>query len=353
MRPLSYLLITFVILSCENKRTQEPKGPIPYQSDDVSFNSLLNDITLSGTLTTPGGDSVQKAVILINGSGPHDRDYTNQFAHRPFLVLSDYLTKRGIAVLRYDERGVGKSEGDYKKATYEDLVSDAAGGVLFLRQKGFKKVGIIGHSEGGGIAPLASQKAAVDFIVSMAGVNTTADKILLHNTKYRLLKMETNEHVSQEILETVDSLLKIVKKEPNTDIAKAKMEKFIDQREREVSTQYKDAAEKLGDAHKLIEGWSDPKFIYSLHNDPLKTLKKIRMPILVLYGTEDGTIDIDKMLPEIEDALDSTDHEIKIFKDLGHLFMSAKGVPMDKLNEVEVTIAPDVLESIYNWIDLR
>jgi pimeloyl-ACP methyl ester carboxylesterase len=351
MRRLSYLLITSVILSCGNKRTQEPREPISYQSDEVDFKSKKGDITLSGTLTTPNGETVQKAVILISGSGPQDRDYTNQFEHRPFLVLSDYLTQRGIAVLRYDERGVGKSEGDYGKATYEDLVSDAAGGISFLRQRGFKKVGIIGHSEGGGIATSTSQKVQVDFIVSMAGVSSTADKVLLYNTKYRLHKMDIDENVQQEIIGTVDSLLRILKEEDNTNTARIKMMEFISQRESKVSQQCKEVSEKLGDSRKLIEGWLDSKFIYSLHNDPLETLKKVRVPVLVLFGDDDGTIDLDRMLPEIKNALDSTRHEVKIFDDLGHLFMKSKGVPMYKLKEVEETIAPEVLESIYNWIN--
>lgn len=350
MRRLS-LLIAFAIISCANKRTQEPKGPILYGSDEVSFNSLQGDITLSGTLTTPAGATPEKAVILITGSGPQDRDYTNQFQHRPFLVLSDYLTQRGIAVLRYDERGVGKSEGDYGKATYEDLASDAAGGILLLRQKGFEKVGIVGHSEGGQIAPLTSQKAEADFIVSMAGVGSTADKSMLYNTKYRLQKMGIDENVSREIVTTVDSLLAILKKEPDKDLGMVEMEKYIQQRENETSKQYKDAAEKLGNAQRLIEGWLDPKFIYRLHNDPLQTLKNVRVPILVLYGTDDGTLDIHTALPEIKAALDSTEHEIKIFEGLGHLFMNANGVPIHKLKEVEETIAPDVLESIYVWIN--
>jgi uncharacterized protein len=190
----------------------------------------------------------------------------------------------------------------------------------------------------------------VDFIVSMAGVSATADRILLYNTQYRLRKMKADEHVSQEIMETVERLLKILKEEQNTEAARVKMVKYIDQREREVSAQYREEAAKLGDARKLIENWLDPKFIYALHHDPLRALKEVRMPVLALYGDDDGTIDIGRRLPEIEEALDSTDHEIKIFRDLGHLFMNAKGIPMHKLNTMEETIAPDVLESIYNWI---
>lgn len=351
MSRLSCVLLTFVILSCENKRTQEPREPITYQSNDVSFESLKGDITISGTLTTPRKDTKQKAVILITGSGAQDRDYTNQFEHRPFLVIADYLTQRGIAVLRYDERGVGKTGGDYETSTYDDLASDAAGAISFLRQKEFKKVGIIGHSEGGQIAPLASQKAAADFIVSMAGVGSAADEGMLYNTKYRLDKMGIDERVSQEIVATVDSLLSILKSESDMQVAKIKMQEFVKQRELNASQQYKETGEKLGNTQRLIDGWFDPKFIYRLHHDPLETLRKVRMPILVLYGTDDGTFDINEKLREVESVLDSTEHEIKIFPDLGHLFMDTRGVPMHKVKEIEETIAPEVLESIYVWIN--
>jgi uncharacterized protein len=351
MKQLSYLFLMFIILSCGHKRPQEPREPTSYLSEEVSFKSVKGDITLSGTLTTPRDGASEKAVILITGSGPQDRDYTNQFDHRPFLVLSHYLTERGIAVLRYDERGVGESGGDHEKATYDDLISDAAGAISLLREKGFVKVGIIGHSEGGQIAPLTSQIAKTDFIVSMAGVGSYADTGMLFNTKFRLKKMDVDETISQEIVATVDSLLSILKREPDKRVAKARMEEFVKQRELETSKEHKEAAAKLGDVQRLIDSWFDPKFIYRLHHDPLVPLKKVRIPILVLYGSEDGTFDINANVPQIEKALDSTKHEIKIFEGLGHLFMDARGVPMHKVKEIEETLDPSVLESIFVWIN--
>jgi pimeloyl-ACP methyl ester carboxylesterase len=353
MKQLTSLLVLFITLSCGHKRTQEPKEPLPYASEEVTFKSLQGDITLHGTFTTPKDSLAQKAVILITGSGPQDRDYTNQFDHRPFLVLSHYLTERGIAVLRYDERGVGESDGDYKKATHEDLVSDAAGGISFLRQHGFKQIGIIGHSQGGGIAPLADQQQKVDFIVSMAGVGVTADKILSYNTNHRLEKMGIDESMRNEIVATIDSLLSILKKEPDTGVARRKMEEFMTAKERTASSQYKEVAGRLGNPQALIDAWLDPKFIYSLHNDPLVDWRKVRVPVLMLYGDDDGTIDINKRRPDFELALDSTEHEIKIFNGLGHLFMNKNELPMHKIKEVEETIAPEVLEFIYTWINLR
>src|SRR5512144_2091192 len=129
MNRLFILLLAGILFSCGDKRTQEPTEPLPYASNEVTFKSLAGDVTLSGTLTAPLGDTSSTAVILVSGSGPDDRNYTNQFGHRPFLVLSDYLTQRGLTVLRYDERGVGPSEGRYREATQDNLVDDVAGGV--------------------------------------------------------------------------------------------------------------------------------------------------------------------------------------------------------------------------------
>jgi uncharacterized protein len=354
MRRLSILLASIALFSCgDNKRTQEPKEPLPYESKEVNFKSLKGEVTLSGTLTTPTHDSLKTAVVLISGSGPDDRDYKNQFGHRPFLVLSHYLTQKGITVLRYDERGVGKSEGNYGVATYEDLVSDVAGGINYLRDIGFQKVGLIGHSEGGGIAPVASLQAKTDFLVLMAADNATADKNLIYQTGTQLKNMGVKENTSREIIETVDSLLAIVKSESDISIAKTKMENVIVQKNQSATEDYKETTQRLGDANRLIEGFLDPKFFYRLRNDPKDSFKKIRIPVLVLYGDDDGAVDITTNLPLIENAFDSTQYEIKIFPGLGHLFMNAKGVPMEKLYAIDETIAPEVLTTISDWIFLR
>lgn len=352
MKRLSILLTCIAFLSCggSNNRIQEPNELLPYESKEVNFRSFDGEITLSGTLTTPTTDSLKTAVILISGSGPDDRDYKNQFGHRPFLVLSHFLTQQGIAVLRYDERGVGKSGGNYEEATYENLASDVAGGIKYLRENGFKKVGLIGHSEGGGIAPVASLQAKTDFLVLMAADNATADKNLIYQTGTRLKGMGVSENTSQEILETVDTLLAIVKSEPSAATAKTKMENVLEEKNRSATDDYKQTSQRLGDPNRLIQGFINPKFIYRLRNDPKDTFKKIRIPVLILYGDADGTVDVNANLPLIENALDSTEHDIRIFPGIGHLFMNSSGVPIEKLREIDETIAPEVLSTIRNWI---
>ena len=350
MTRLPILLVAAILFSCGNKRTQEPTEPLPYASGDVTFKSLAGDVTLAGTLTTPLGDTSSTAVVLVSGSGPDDRNYTNRFGHRPFLVLSDYLTRRGLAVLRYDERGVGQSEGHYPEATHENLVDDVAGGVQYLRQRGFKKIGIIGHSQGGGMAPVAAQKAAVDFLVLMAPPNTTGRNIALHQVKRRLREVGASESIGTEVLSTTDSLLSILQAEQNPAAAMAKMEALVAQKEKTASPEYNTITKQMGDVHRLLEGWLDPKFVFAIDNNPIAGLKTVTVPVLILYGDEDGAMDVTANLPAQETALDSIPHQIKVFPGLGHLFMNSQGVPIDKLNTVEETLSPEVLETINAWI---
>lgn len=347
MRILFILFVIVAMISCERRRPQEPREPYPYESNEVNLTALDGINELVGTLTRPANDSLKMGVILINGSGPHGRDYENQFGHRPFLVLTDYLTRQGITVLRYDERGVGKSKGNYKDATYENLVSDAAGGARYLAENGCKKVGIIGHSEGGGMALAVALLTKTDFLVLMAPDNSTADESLLYQTSARLKRMGATQEISKKMLATLDSLLKIVKAEPDHDVARFKMNNLIAQVDRQASPEYKGIARRMGDPDRLIQGFLDPKFMYRLNNDPKQTLAKIRLPVLVMYGDQDTSVDVPTNLPLIEKALDSTKHEIKVFPDLGHLFMNAKGAD---LAEVEETIAPEVLDTIKEWI---
>jgi uncharacterized protein len=349
MKRLSTLLLSITLLSCGDKRTQEPNGAVSYESKEVNFKSLNGDVTLSGTLTTPTTDNLKTAVVLISGSGPDDRDYKNHFGHKPFLVLSHYLTQKGITVLRYDERGVGRSEGNYRQATYEDLVADVAGGINYLRELGIQKVGLIGHSEGGGVAPIVSLQAKTDFLILMAAANATANESLVYQTRARLKDMDVNEKTSEEIIVTLDSLLAIAKSEPDALRAKMKMDDLIARTDQTASEDYKTTAQRLGDVNWLIDGFLDPKFRYRLRNDPKDEFKKVRIPVLVLYGDGDKLVDVGTNLPLIKTAFDSTACDIKVFPGLGHLFMNGN-VSMEELHEIEETIDPQVLATISDWI---
>ena len=162
-------------------RPQEPTKPYPYDEEDVTYSNRAAGLTFAGTLTLPRSPRPAPAVLLITGSGAEDRDET-VFGHKPFLVLADYLTRRGVAVLRVDDRGVGGSGGSASKATCDDFAGDVVAGVEYLkgrREIDAKRIGLIGHSEGGLIAPIAATRSRdVAFIVLMAGPGLTGEEIL-------------------------------------------------------------------------------------------------------------------------------------------------------------------------------
>ena len=166
----------------ELRRPQNPTKPYPYHDEDVSYENKVQNVTLAATLTIPSGKGPFPAVVLITGSGPQDRD-ESLLGHKPFLVLSDYLTRHGIAVLRADDRGTGKSTGDFATATTADFATDTEAGIAYLKTRpevNPQKIGLIGHSEGGIIAPMiAAQNSDVAFIVMMAGSGVPGDEILV------------------------------------------------------------------------------------------------------------------------------------------------------------------------------
>jgi dienelactone hydrolase len=166
----------------ETIRPQDPMKPYPYYSEDVTFQNVKANISLAGTLTLPEKEGNFPVVILISGSGAQNRD-EELLGHKPFLVISDHLTRNGIGVLRYDDRGVGKSEGDFKSATSADFATDVESAIAYLKTRkeiDKQKIGLMGHSEGGLIAPMvASQSEDVSFIVLLAGTGLRGDKIIL------------------------------------------------------------------------------------------------------------------------------------------------------------------------------
>ena len=175
------LTVKRVDKAIEILRPQVPKKPYPYTEEEVAYENKEAGITLAGTLTLPSGKGPSPAVLLISGSGPQDRNETI-YNHHPFLVLADYLTRQGIAVLRVDDRGVGESTGDFSQATSVDFASDVLAGIEYLKTRkeiNPEQIGLIGHSEGGLIAPMVAVKSPdVAFIILMAGTGLTGEEIL-------------------------------------------------------------------------------------------------------------------------------------------------------------------------------
>ena len=343
----------------EARRPQMPKPPFPYRSEEVAYDNPTAKIRLAGTLTTPPGDGPFPAALLITGSGAQDRD-ESLMGHKPFYVLSDALTRRGIAVLRVDDRGVGKSTGDMAKATSEDFAGDVAAGVAFLKARkevDAKKIGLIGHSEGGLIAPMvAARSKDVAYIVLLAGTGVPGDEILL--LQGRLIAAAGGAKPEDlEKLETVQKALFAAMRSATDETAvAARMEAAIDELARKGAGGAGKADEDEG-TRKALEAQAQimrsPWFRYFLTYDPRPTLAKVKCPVLAINGEKDLQVPPKANLPEIEKALKAggnSDVTVRELPELNHLFQHAKtGSPIE-YGRIEETFAPEALKLVGDWI---
>lgn len=339
-------------------RPQEPKQPLPYRTEEVKFNSKAAGITLSGTLTLPEGKGPFRAVVLVSGSGPQNRD-EELLSHKPFLVLSDYLTRHGIAVLRYDDRGIGESGGVFATSTSLDFADDAEGAVEYLLNRpGIDKtmIGIAGHSEGGIIAPVvASRNKNVAFIVMMAGPGQKSADLLADQARLIGLASGEKEESVAESVALNRKLFNIVMSQPDDSLALTEMKKVA--LEALESAKTMTDQEKKTQAEQLpvtLKGIVTPWFRMFIAWDPAPWLEKVKCPVLALNGTTDLQVPANENLPLVDAALKKGgNHRVTIVKleGLNHLFQhSATGNPSEYGN-IEETFAPEAMEKISSWVN--
>jgi pimeloyl-ACP methyl ester carboxylesterase len=337
-------------------RPQEPKPPYPYVNEEVTFPNKKFNIFLSGTLSIPEGKGPFTAVVLISGSGPQNRDEA-LMGHKPFQVIADWLARQGIAVLRYDDRGVGKSQGDYTTATTADLATDAEAAFLFLRQNpkiNPGSVGLIGHSEGGIIAPIvASTNKEVAFIVSLAGSGVTGEEILYRQSADISRLSGIDEATIRENNETSKKLYAIVKKEKDNVKAEEKVFETYSDILAGKNLSPEEFDRSINQLKASFGASTYPWFRYFLITDPAGFWKKVKCPVLALNGDKDLQVAADVNLPAIEKALKAGgNNNVKTVKlpGLNHLFQHCKtGLP-NEYNTIEETFSPEVLEMISSWI---
>jgi hypothetical protein len=337
-------------------RPQEPKPPFPYTSEDVTFKNDKFNITLAGTLTIPDGKGPFPAVIMITGSGAQNRN-EELMGHKPFWVIADYLTRNGIAVLRYDDRGVGKSQGVYSTATTADLGTDAEAAFIYLKNNSFidpQKIGLAGHSEGGMIAPMiAAQNKEVAFIVSIAGPGAKGEEIL-HRQNYDISKAAgVSEKDIQTGISTNKKLFSIIKQEKDNKIAEEKMTVAIKKILAKEKTTPEDSEKAMKQLQSQFGTLTSSWFRYFLTLDPSAYWKKVKCPVLILNGEKDLQVAADVNPPAIEKALISgknNSYTTHVFPGLNHLFQHTKtGLPSEYGN-IEETFSPDVLKVMADWI---
>jgi uncharacterized protein len=326
------------------KRPQNPVKPYPYREEEVSYDNKLQNVTLAATLTIPPGKGPFPGVVLITGSGPQDRDET-LLGHKPFLVLADYLARHGILVLRADDRGTAKSTGVFGTATTADFATDTEAGVAYLKTRAEAdphKIGLIGHSEGGVIAPMiAARNQDVAFIVMMAGTGVPGDQILVaQGEAVKIASGKSPEEAAKDATKERD-MLTLVETEKDMAVLEQKLREKLagDVPEAQIGIQIKQV--------------TSPWFRYFLTYDPAIALRKVTCPVLAINGSLDKQVLPSQNLPPIRKALEESGNkhfEVDELPGLNHLFQTAKTGAPAEYAEIEETISPLALDKMATWI---
>lgn len=333
-------------------RPQTPKPPFPYRAEEVSFtNSSATDVRLAGTLTLPMEDGPFPAAVLISGSGPQDRDET-LFDHKPFAVLAHELTQRGIAVLRFDDRGVGTSTGDFASATTADFATDVRAAIDYLHTRpeiSAEHIGLIGHSEGALTGAIAADgRDDVAFLVMLAGPGTATMELLL--SQQRLIglsvgKTEMQIAAEQEIMRSVFAAISAA---PDEAAAKAAAVNLLTPEA--IVTLGVEPDQQAMIVNQVTSDW----FRYLLAFKPADVLRRIDIPVLALNGSLDRQVPADANLAAIEAGLRHNDDVTTVKLDgLNHLFQTAETGALGEYVDIEETVSPIVLEQVGNWIEKR
>ncbi len=327
-------------------RPQEPKAPFEYQIEEVKFKNTKEKITLAGTLTYPNGDGPFPTVILISGSGGQNRD-EELFYHKPFWVIADYFAKNGIATLRYDDRGIAQSEGSFATSTSEDFADDAKAGIDFLKthpKVNASKLGIIGHSEGGMIAPMvAAGDTSIGFIILLAGPGIPIDELMILQNNEVSKAAGVTESIIKENAALNQKCYAIIRSEKDLAKAKSKLKKLLSKNKMSES-----------DIQNTIHLVCSPWFRYFIQYDPKISLEKVKCPVFALNGDKDIQVTAKENLAGIEAALKKAgnkDYKVKLVENKNHLFQTTQKLGIDEYFENEETFAPDVLKLMLDWIN--
>ena len=335
----------------QKARPQDPQPPFDYQIEEVTFVNPKEGNTLAGTLTIPEGEGPFPAMVLVSGSGQQNRD-EELLGHKPFLVLSDYLARHGIAVLRYDDRGVGGSKGEVENATTLDFADDAEAAFNLLRKQkriDTRHVGIIGHSEGGLIAPIvASRNGKVNFVVLLAGQGTTGADILLQQNE-RIYQLDSvPQPLIDRRLELLRSLYAVMDTLPVDNYQPFTIALCDKYSEGLTADQRKSIGLRRGDAIGLATQMALPWMRTFVKLDNSSYLSRLRCPILAVNGDKDCQV-LPVNLQAISDATQGR-ADIRLMPGLNHLMQHCRtGAPSEYML-IDETMAPEVLQTVADWI---
>ena len=329
-------------------RPQEPQPPFPYESVEVSFDN--GSIPLAGTLVIPEGIGPFPVAVLISGSGQQDRD-ESVLGHKPFLVLADWLARQGIATLRYDDRGVGESGGNPAGATTADFAEDALAAVVFLADdERFSPIGLIGHSEGGLIAPMVAAQTDVAFTVLLAAPGLPGAEVLAKQTEDLMRAEGASRSAVEWRVGWATEVIALAASDMNSADIAAHIREVMAAAADDVPPGYE---QLVSDAaiEDTVAAFTDPWLRYFLAYDPQPALEALAIPVLALIGDLDQQVSAELNIPALEAALAAnSDATVTELDGLNHLFQTATTGALSEYGRIEETFDPDAMELVSDWI---
>ncbi len=347
----TYPMSLFRGVAASPARPQQPQPPFPYRSEDVSYRS--GDINLTGTVTLPPGDGPFTAVLLLTGSGPQDRDET-VLGHKPFLLLADTLTRAGYAVLRVDDRGVGGSGGDVAMATYDELVADALAGVTYLKGRSEidrRRIGLLGHSEGGYLGPLAAQRSDdVAFVIMMAGPAVSGEDVVVLQSRLLLEAAGAPPEQVNAQAAYAHELIGLLRAQ-DYDAAKTLARTRFEQQS---TDRYETQRPILQPIEALVRVHTRPSMGSLVTYHPGAALDALDIPLLAVFGGKDLQVPPTQSEPVLRQRLaDNPDTTVRTFPQLNHLMQPATTGGPEEYATIETTISPEVLDAVTQWLRAR
>jgi pimeloyl-ACP methyl ester carboxylesterase len=330
-------------------RPQEPKPPYDYVIKEVSYKSTTDDVVLAGTLSLPKGDGPFPAVMLLSGSGPQDRN-SSIFGHKPFLLLAHELTQSGIAVLRFDERGVGESGGRTSEMTMATQMGDAQAGINYLlsnNQINRTKIGLLGHSLGGILAPKLAIENDIDFLVLLAAPGVNGDAMMLKQRK-DLLKLRG---ATDKQIEGTNGMLASL----YSELRKSSLEDeaLKTELQKKLAVKYQSTIPEK-ELNEMVNSIVDNEELMAiLKSSPANYFQKVSCPVLALNGSKDFQVSAKENLAAIEKALSdggNTAIETHELEGLNHLFQDSDTGDISEYQLIEQTMSPEVLRLITEWV---
>ena len=340
----------------------EPPQDVPYRVEEVTFPN--GDITLAGTLTLPETPGPHPVVVLVSGSGPQDRDETlgGGIAIKPFRLLADALTRNGVAVLRYDDRGVGQSGGVLSEATVAEFATDAESAIDYLLTRGEidpEQVGLLGHSEGGQVAAmLGARNDDLDFIISLAGPGVVGREIYALQSEL----IPRAEGANEEAIASQKRLAEGVTERLDDPEA---LEEFVYQETMvQLLTLPKEQRDQIGDLEsyartatsRAVSQYASASFASFLAYDPAPDWAQTTIPVLAIFGGKDAQVEAGQNAPPVAESLaqaGNRDFTIVVLPEANHLFQAAESGSFSEYGTLPGEFTPSLIPTILNWVDLH